>query len=267
MPPDDTLDELVVVLLRVMYHMDWSADDAVEWMEDAIEQLPDTSFSDRLTNHKAEWCRNLRQTAGTVWNGNGGQPNPQESSRKLFEMLACWAARGFDITDRSTWDRASEASPRRLLPVCWTAALDNLIIEFAAVLKTRDDKAARKLFESMASQVEVRKQLAVSYFRILMKEVGIPGGMDKAKAARDFLEARGVLRLFKRSFNDQASGMRRGNLYILGSQASLDAAKAEARKRKEDGRRHEPQQRLKSSEAIGRLCGVSHATVERVDRL
>lgn len=46
--------------------------------------------------------------------------------------------------------------------------------------------------------------------------------------------------------------------------ASLNAVKAEARRRQEGGK---PQRRQRSSEVIGQMAGVSHATVERVDRL
>lgn len=51
-------------------------------------------------------------------------------------------------------------------------------------------------------------------------------------------------------------------------QARIDAAKQNAKRRQEAGRgRSEPQLRQRSSEAVGQMCGVSHATVERVDRL
>ena len=46
--------------------------------------------------------------------------------------------------------------------------------------------------------------------------------------------------------------------------ASLEAVKADAKKRQAGG---VPHQRQRSSEVIGRLAGVGHATVERVDRL
>ncbi len=49
-------------------------------------------------------------------------------------------------------------------------------------------------------------------------------------------------------------------------QASLDAVKAEAKKRQESGQPL-PLKRQRSSEVIGLMAGVSHATVERVDRL
>jgi hypothetical protein len=46
--------------------------------------------------------------------------------------------------------------------------------------------------------------------------------------------------------------------------SSMDAIKTDAKKRQVGG---VPQQRQRSSEVIGRMAGVSHATVERVDRL
>lgn len=112
------------------------------------------------------------------------------------------AGKGFDITDRATWGMASVKAVATPRPVCWTAALEEVLGRFAVVLKAKDVGLARRVFEVVASHVEVKKQLAVSYFRRLMNEAGIPGGMDKAKDARDNLEAAGILVLFRRSFRD-----------------------------------------------------------------
>lgn len=49
-------------------------------------------------------------------------------------------------------------------------------------------------------------------------------------------------------------------------QAAIEEIRRQSRQRQAVGQ-PSPQQRQRSSDAIGRLCGVSHATVERVDRL
>lgn len=119
----DTLNTGIRLLaLPLPYYFD-TENDAIDLIERYVDELPDVTFSDRLTcGNRAEVSRVIRNTVRQVYNGNGGQPDPDLSTKKLQTTVAAWKRRGFDPTDKSTWDRAAAAPAFTLAPeFYWTA--------------------------------------------------------------------------------------------------------------------------------------------------
>ena len=105
--PPDSLNQAIVLLARVLpFYLD-EQEKAIALIENYIDDLPDPSFSDRLSSGKrAEVSRVVRKTVRQVYNGNGGQADPETSTQKLQATVAAWIKRGFDPTDKSTWNQA-----------------------------------------------------------------------------------------------------------------------------------------------------------------
>jgi hypothetical protein len=119
--PDTLNTGIRLLALPLPYYLD--EDEAIELIERFVDELPDVTFSDRLTcGDRPEVSRIIRNTVRQVYNGNGGQPDPELSARKLQATVAAWKRRGFDPTDKSTWDRASSVPSLEMAPdFCWTA--------------------------------------------------------------------------------------------------------------------------------------------------
>ncbi|MBY0522780.1 MAG: hypothetical protein K2R98_05260 [Gemmataceae bacterium] len=106
--PPDSLNPWIGMTARVLpFYLD-DQEDAVALIERYIDELPDVSFSDRLSGgRRAEVSRVIRATVKTVYRSNGYQDDPATSTEKLQATVAAWKKRGFDPTDKTTWDRAA----------------------------------------------------------------------------------------------------------------------------------------------------------------
>jgi hypothetical protein len=113
----DTLNTGIRLLaLPLPYYFD-DQEEAIDLIERYIDDLPDLSFSSRLgSGNRAEVSRIVTNTVRQVYEGNGGQPDPEASSEKLKATVAAWKKRGFDPTDKTTWHKASAVQPCNLAP-------------------------------------------------------------------------------------------------------------------------------------------------------
>ncbi len=116
----DTLNQGIRLLaLPLPYYR--SEDEAVALIDSYIDDLPDYSFSDRLSaGDLSEVSRVVRNTVRQVYDGNGGQPDPELSTQKLKATVAAWQRRGFDPTDKGTWAKVGCGGPVSLAKdFCW----------------------------------------------------------------------------------------------------------------------------------------------------
>src|SRR5262249_30796128 len=79
----DTLNTGIRLLALVLpYYLE--EEEARNLIEKYIDELPDRSFSDRLSSgNRIEVSRIVAKTVRQVYSGNGGQPDPELSSTKL----------------------------------------------------------------------------------------------------------------------------------------------------------------------------------------
>ena len=69
---------------RMMPHYTNDPEEAIEHIEEFVDALPDTSFSDRLSSgNRKEVSRIIGISVTKIYDGNGGQPRIEESSGKL----------------------------------------------------------------------------------------------------------------------------------------------------------------------------------------
>jgi hypothetical protein len=117
--PDTLNIGIRLLALTLPYYK--SEDEAIELIESYIDDLPDCSFSDRLTaDDRGEVSRIVRNTVRQANEGNAGQPDPELSKHKLKATVAAWQQRGFDPTDKNTWDKASSGGKIALAKdFCW----------------------------------------------------------------------------------------------------------------------------------------------------
>jgi hypothetical protein len=105
-----------LLALPLPYYLD-DQEEAIALIERYIDELPDVSFSSRLSSgNRAEVSRIVANTVKKVYEGNGGQPDPEASSEKLKATVAAWRKRGFDPTDKTTWHKGGAAQPCDLAP-------------------------------------------------------------------------------------------------------------------------------------------------------
>jgi hypothetical protein len=102
--PPDSLNCAIMLTARMMPFYFKNRVNAVDYIEELIDSLPDCSFSNRLSNGKRKAVsRIVRQSLKAAYDGNGHQCDPQLSTEKLTKTFQAWQKKGFSLVDRSTW--------------------------------------------------------------------------------------------------------------------------------------------------------------------
>lgn len=215
-PEDDTIGKYIIVTLRILKYEGLSSDEAVTWIEDRLQALEHTEFSDRLTDNFEELQRVTAFAVKAVWKDNGYQKDPVTSEAKLKAAVEAWSRRGFKLHDPATWDKHKQAVVPELKLV-WTAELLALIPELATVAHASPEQA--KLFiQKVLAFVEANNELAESMVGTLLEEVGIKGRCrQKQHDVRKLFVDKGLLLKQKNYFSDPDTGYRHGNFYICGA--------------------------------------------------
>jgi hypothetical protein len=220
-PEDDTIGKYVIVTLRILKYEGLSSDEAVEWVEDRLQTLEYTEFSDRLTDNFEELQRVMSFAVDVVWTNNGYQKDPVTSEAKLKAAVAAWSKKGFRLHDPTTWHNHKRAVVPELKLV-WTASLLNLIPELVQIAHCDYDQAKR-FIEKVLAFVECNNELAESMVGNLLEEVRIKGkSRQKQHDVRKLLVEKNLLLKQKNYFNDPDSGYRHGNFYICGSDVRFE---------------------------------------------
>jgi hypothetical protein len=197
------------------------SDEAVAWVEDRLQGLKYTEFSDRLTDNFEELQRVMAFAVDAVWKNNGYQKDPATSEAKLKAAVAAWGKKGFRLHDPATWHKHKQAVVPELKLV-WTAELQALIPEVEKTAYCSYDQAKR-FIEKVLAFVESNNELAESMVGRLLEEVGIKGKCrQKQYDVRKLLVDKGLLLKQKNYFSDKATGYRHGNFYICGPGVRFD---------------------------------------------
>jgi hypothetical protein len=214
-PEDDTIGKYLIVSLRILRYEGLEQEDAVQWVEERLEALKYTEFSDRLTGNFKELQRSISAAANAVWSNNGYQNDPGTSETKLKASVVAWARKGFFLHDPSTWHKApvGKVPEAKLI---WTMALLSLIPEVAEVAYCSVEEA-RKALELLLGFVEENNEMSKSMVGRLLEVCGINGKSgQKQHDLRKLLVAHGLLIKQKNYFIDKATGYRHGNFYVCG---------------------------------------------------
>lgn len=96
---------LALVLTARLLPYEVDEERAVEVLEGYCDELPDKSFSHRLTHNRPKVSEYIRWVVKTAYHGNGGQADPAASAAKLAAVHDAFARGGFRISDKATWTR------------------------------------------------------------------------------------------------------------------------------------------------------------------
>ena len=173
--PPDSLNCALMLTARMMPFYFDDRNDAVDYLEELIDALPDVSFSDRLSTGKRKVVsRIVRQVIRSAYDGNGHQPEPELSRGKLAKTFQAWESKGFSLVDRSTWRLSANSlandfvfSDKELEGIGYFAKILNADLETTA-------DATRHLLRTLA--VHPTGQMSVRYVKNLLVGFGVKCG-------------------------------------------------------------------------------------------
>jgi len=228
LPEDDTIGKYVIVTLRILRYQGLTSDEAIEWVEERLQALGYTEFSDRLTDNFAEIQRVMAYAVNAVWDDNGYQNDPALSEIKLKASVEAGVRRGFRLHDPATWP-CCNCPDVPALKLDWTPTLLTLIPELAALAHADQDQA-RAFLEKVLAFVQGRNELSESMVGRLLEQCGIKGqSRQKQHDVRKFLVEQGLLIKQRNYFCDKTTGYRHGNFYICGLAVSFEEEEERAR--------------------------------------
>jgi hypothetical protein len=215
-PEQDTIGKYLIATLRILRYEGLTREEAVAWVEDRLQALEYTEFSDRLTDNLGELQRVMDYAVNAVWRNNGYQKDPVQSEAKLKAAVDAWSRRGFYLHDPDTWHQHRQAVVPQLKLV-WTADLLALVPELAALAHATQEQT-KDFIEKLLVFVETHNELAESVVGNLLEEASIKGqSRQKQHDVRKFLVDKGLLVKQKNYYHDPATGYRHGNFYICGA--------------------------------------------------
>jgi hypothetical protein len=186
----DTLNHGIRLLALMLPYYLADEDQAVELIEQYIDELPDDGFSDRLSDgNRGEVSRIVRATVKKVYDGNQGQPDPELSRQKLDLTYQAWKKRGFDPTDKTTWKKGSKCVLAK--PFSWTCAEIKKLAVVQDILKV-DLNVASKVVKYVLRFLKVHSgEFAINYLKAILKDFGIQcdGHHGKANKLLRLLQA------------------------------------------------------------------------------
>jgi hypothetical protein len=173
--PPDSLNCALMLTARMMPFYFDDRNDAVDYLEELIDALPDVSFSDRLSAGKRNVVsRIVRLAIRSAYDGNGHQPEPEMSRQKLAKTFRAWKSKGFSLADRSTWKLSVNAlandfvfSGKELEGIAYFAKILIVDVETTA-------NATRHLLRILA--VHPTGEMSVRYVKNLLVGFGVKCG-------------------------------------------------------------------------------------------
>jgi hypothetical protein len=218
-PEDDTIGKYLTPWARAIAIVEEcnDVDELKEKLQRCIDLIPDTSFSDRLSDNPAELERVMDYTLEAIIRNNGYQARPDESTRIFLKIKKFCDRIGFVPSDSSTWatlDKHEAFQPD--LKLVWTPALAALIRVLAPILSCTMSQA-KDFLKLFFAWVEEKNETSYTKVGPLMEQVGIAGSNDNISAMFKIMTAQGFIEKVKNygCFQDADGKVRRhGNFYI-----------------------------------------------------
>jgi hypothetical protein len=192
-------------------------DELKEKLQCCIDLIPDTSFSDRLSDNPGELERVIEYTLKAILKDNGYQARPDESTAIFLNLKKLCNRIGFVPSDPTTWDALSKPhSFEPTLQLVWTPELVALVREVAPVLQATASQA-KELLKLVYNWIEARSEMAYSIVASLMNRVGIKGHNNNVAAFLATLKQQGFIEKAKNYGNFQGADgkvRKHGNFYV-----------------------------------------------------
>jgi hypothetical protein len=146
-------------------------DDAIDFIEKLVDDLPGIYFSDRLVKgDMKEVSRIIRDAVHQVYGGNGGQARVAESDSKLALTKKAWDRGGFSLIDRSTWKRTPSSLGRYFN---FTSAVHIKAIAYLAGILKTDIETCADVTRQILRIAHQERYLPVAYFAAVLKSFDI----------------------------------------------------------------------------------------------
>lgn len=174
--PPDSLNEAIIITARIapFYFSDqW---EAVERIEQMIDELPDVGFSDRLSSeNRGKVSEIVRQSVETAYS-NRGERQPE----KLANTAAKWQAAGLDPFSRDTQHTtASILLPPSGSIIDWTPDEREQLESFADILKTDTDTTSTIINHLVQLIHQHDSGLALSKIKSIIESYGVPASSKR----------------------------------------------------------------------------------------
>jgi hypothetical protein len=218
-PDDDTIGKYLTPWARAIAVIEEcdDVDELKEKLQRCIDLIPDTNFSDRLSDNPAELERVMGYTLEAIIKNNGYQRRPDESTRIFMKIKKFCDRIGFVPSDPTTWailDKQESFQPD--LELVWTPELAALIRTLTPVL-TCTMIQAKDFLKLFFAWVEARNETSYSKVVLLMNQVGISGHNDKVAAMFKIMKAQGLIEKVKNHGQfqgDDGQVRTHGNFYV-----------------------------------------------------
>lgn len=173
----DSLNQGIRLLALVLPFYLENQTEAIDLLEKYIDELPDQSFSDRLSlGNRAEVSRIIARTVHHVYAGNGGQPDPESSSIILETTVKAWKKRGFDPTDKNTWNQQSTSYLPPPSPFSWEPEEMEKLAQIQEILKTSLQVTSDAVKHFLHLVKHHRGEISVIFVKNLLVNFGIKCG-------------------------------------------------------------------------------------------
>jgi len=218
-PEDDTIGKYLTPWARAIAIIE-ECDDVDELkgkLQRCIDLIPDTSFSDRLSENPAELERVMDYTLEAIVKNNGYQRRPDESTKILLNLKKKCARIGFVPSDPSTWATLNKEEVFQPdLELVFTPELAALVRTLAPIL-TCTMSQAKDFLKLFFAWVEARNETSYSKIAPLMVQAGIAGSNDNISAMLKVMKAQGFIEKVKphgHYRDDDGKVRRHGTFYV-----------------------------------------------------
>lgn len=171
-------------------------EEAVELIENFIDELPNHDFSDRLSSGERYKVSNVvKYDVKVAFEGWLDQPNPKKSARKLKAVWAKWTSTGRSPFDKSTWKNAGGATSYRDVKLSedfvWTEEEIRQLDPLARLLRAELPQTCRAV-SVFVRLIKVHPEVPWNWIVQLLDDQGIPArskNVNKPKLMVDHLES------------------------------------------------------------------------------
>ena len=186
-PDDDTIGKYLTPWARTIAIVEGcdDFDELKERLQRCVALIPDTSFSDRLSDDPGELERVFDFTLKAVLKNNGYQARPDESTRIFLNLKKSCDRIGFVPSDPATWAKLdNQQTYQPEMELVWTPELESVVRELAPVLNGTQTQV-KEFLKLFFAWVEAKSETSYSKISPLMLQAGIKGHNDNIT---DFLK-------------------------------------------------------------------------------
>lgn len=153
--PPDSLNKAIQLLALVTPYYFTSPTEAVQRIEQMVNELPDHSFSDRLlAGKRSKVHKVIRKDVASAFSGYSDQPRPEETKRSLDATFSSWRLKGFNPFDKASWAITQESLAFRLGPDFEWSPDDTAHLEDMAMILKVDFVTCAKAIKHLVRIVE-----------------------------------------------------------------------------------------------------------------